>query len=321
MSAPIQIIVTCTKRKTHPVDSQLMVRSLAKDTIENRREEWIERLSSTWGIKIPAGDLYAGDHWKVVQSLIPAAVSSGFRANLWVCSAGYGLISPNCKVLPYSATFSCSHPDSVCKKLQGLTPQAAPISWWQLLSAWKGPTSGRPRNLADLSAENSRSPIWLIASKVYLNAIAKDVKTLVETLRDPERLSIFSAGTSSLPGLDDHLVPIDARLQTIAGGARRSLNIRLARKALLELRKTGPTLPALKRKFKKLLTQHPPLATYHRIPMTDEEVKRFIKFAIREDPQKRFSPLLRELRDSGHACEHRRFASLFRNVQERIHEA
>ena len=32
MSAPIQIIVTCTKRKTHPVDSQLMVRSLAKDT-------------------------------------------------------------------------------------------------------------------------------------------------------------------------------------------------------------------------------------------------------------------------------------------------
>jgi hypothetical protein len=321
VSAPIHIIVTCTKRKTHPVDPKLMVRSLAKDTIENRSEAWIDRLSSMWGLKIPAGDLYAGDHWKVVQSLIPAAASSGYRANLWVCSAGYGLISPSCKVLPYSATFSPMHPDSVCKKLKGHSSHQAPSSWWQLLSAWKGPTPGKPRRLAEMSEEISGSPIWIIASKIYLRAIAEDLKGLASNLGDPDKLSIFSAGTASLPGLNEHLIPLDARLQTIAGGARRSLNIRLARKALLELRKTGPMHAVLRRKFKRLLAQQPQLTSYGRAPMTDDEVQRFIEIAIKEEPQRTFSPLLRQLRDSGFACEHRRFASLFREVQERLNEA
>jgi len=123
-----------------------------------------------------------------------------------------------------------------------------------------------------------------------------------------------------LPGLDDHLIPLDARLQTIAGGARRSLNIRLARKALLELDKNGPTLSALRKKFTKLLAEQPPATKYDRTPMTDAEVRGFIQKAIKEEPAIKFSPLLRELRDSGFACEHRRFASLFRSVQERIHE-
>jgi hypothetical protein len=139
-------------------------------------------------------------------------------------------------------------------------------------------------------------------------------------LGDPDKLSIFSAGTDSLPGLDEHLIPMDARLQAIAGGARRSLNTRLARKALLELRKTGPTHAALSRKFKRLLAQQPQLTSYGRAQMTDEEVKRFIEIAIKAEPKRTFSPLLRQLRDSGFACEHRRFASLFRTVQERLNE-
>jgi hypothetical protein len=321
VSAPIHIIVTCTKRKTHPVDPKLMVRSLPKDTIENRGDAWIDRLSSTWGHKIPAVDLYAGDHWKVVQSLIPAAASSGYRADLWICSAGYGLISPSCKILPYSATFSPMHPDSVCKKVKGQSSRDAPSSWWQHLAAWNGPSLGKPRHLAEMAEGRRGSPIWVIASKIYLHAIAEDLKNLARNLGDPDRLSIFSAGTGSLPGLNEHLIPMDARLQTIAGGARRSLNTRLARKALLELRRSAPTHAALSRKFKRLLAQQPQLTSYGRAPMTDEEVRRFIEAAIQEEPQRAFSPLLRHLRDSGFACEHRRFATLFRQVQERINEA
>jgi hypothetical protein len=298
-----------------------MVRSLAKDTIENRGKAWIDRLSSTWGLKVPAGDLYAGDHWKVAQSLIPAAASSGYRANLWVCSAGYGLISPSCKILPYSATFSPMHPDSVCKKLKAQSSDQAPSLWWQLLSEWKGPSPEKQRRLAQLSEESSGSPIWVIASRVYLRAIAEDLIELANNLGDPDKLSIFSAGTSLLPGLTKHLIPLDARLQTIAGGARVSLNTRLARKALLELRKSEPTHAALSRKFKRLLAQQSRLTKYVRTPMTDEEVQRFIKVAIKDDPQRTFSPLLRLLRDSGFACEHRRFASLFRKVQERLYES
>jgi len=173
-----------------------------------------------------------------------------------------------------------------------------------------------PRTLAELSADNIRSPVWVVASKIYLGAIAQDLMEVVGALRDPDRLSIFSAGTGSLSGLDDHLIPLDARLQTVAGGARRSLNIRLARKALLEMGKNGPTLSALRTKFTKLLAKQPPVPKYDRTPMTDADVKRFIENALKQDPARRFSPLLRELRNSGFACEHRRFACLFRAVQE-----
>ena len=57
---------------------------------------------------------------------------------------------------------------------------------------------------------------------------------------------------------------------------------------------------------------------YDRKPLTDEEVKRFIRGKLRANPKARHSPLLRSLRESGQACEQKRFKNLFLEVQEEI---
>ena len=45
----IQIVVTCTKRKTQPIAAALKVRSLRKGTLAERGAEWTHRLRATKG--------------------------------------------------------------------------------------------------------------------------------------------------------------------------------------------------------------------------------------------------------------------------------
>ena len=72
-----------------------------------------------------------------------------------------------------------------------------------------------PRRLAELPRLYPRAAIWVVASEIYLHAIAEDVKALAAKLLNRDCLSLFSAGTKSLPGLTDYLLPLDARLRGI----------------------------------------------------------------------------------------------------------
>ena len=49
--------------------------------------------------------------------------------------------------------------------------------------------------------------------------------------------------------------------------------------------------------------------------MADQEVRAFVRDRLADDPQATHTRLLRELRDSGRACEQQRFAGLFRAEQ------
>jgi hypothetical protein len=55
--------------------------------------------------------------------------------------------------------------------------------------------------------------------------------------------------------------------------------------------------------------------------MTDDQVKVFIREALRKDSRQRPTPLLAHLREHHRACEQSRFVSLFRQVQEESYEA
>jgi hypothetical protein len=49
--------------------------------------------------------------------------------------------------------------------------------------------------------------------------------------------------------------------------------------------------------------------------MSDEEVRGFVRKRLGEAPESRHTRLLRELRDSGRACEQGRFKQLFMQVR------
>jgi hypothetical protein len=238
---------------------------------------------------------------------------------IWVCSAGYGLLSWASRVSPYAATFAPGEADSVCREGTGAVAATANRCWWRLLSGWAGPDPGAPRSLAELARSAPEAPLLVAASAVYLGALLADLSQARRELTDPGQLVLLSAGAHGEGELAEHLLPCDARLQSVVGGARTSLNARLARLALQELDGKGPALPALRARFTRLLHGRPRPVSAARVPLTDEELKRTIRAAVREDPGLRPTPLLRRLRDEGRACEQHRFAALFREVWEQLH--
>src|SRR5581483_11722789 len=105
-----------------------------------RAAGWLKLLRRGTAGTVPAAELYLGDHWAVVREL---ATRPGVR--VWVCSAGYGLVSVESPLRPYSATFAAGEPDSVCVGAEDVT--ATRRAWWRALAGWDGPGPAGPRSL------------------------------------------------------------------------------------------------------------------------------------------------------------------------------
>ena len=319
MSNIINVIVTCTKQKTRKCPPALQLGNVHGRTIDARVRQWKLRLDRTEGETIGPRSLYAGDHWAVARNLGGLAKPNE-QILVWVISAGYGLLGLDAPIQPYSATFSTRHPDSVVLPYDTLAYDASADkrAWWNALIDlnWN---REKPFSLADLAAEYPDSPMLIAASGNYLHAVQDDLINAREKLNDLDLLAIMAAGTSQLGELTQHLIPSDARLQPVVGGVLRSLNVRLLRYALETSRRTPPSLSNLSRRFQKLLNEAPDRPKYDRAPVSDDEVRRFVQKAIRQNKRVTQTGLLRELRDSGKACEQGRFRALFKETHGAYH--
>jgi hypothetical protein len=98
------------------------------------------------------------------------------------------------------------------------------------------------------------------------------------------------------------------------GGARTSLNARIVAYILNRFRAEELRMPILQKHFKNILSRAPEARTYHRKRMTETQVETFIRKALLKEPKVSFSALLRSLRDSGMACEYKRFRQMFHTI-------
>jgi len=177
-----------------------------------------------------------------------------------------------------------------------------------------------PRSLRALAAQEPNGTVLVAASPNYLLAASADLEAAADALQSSDRLAVFSAATASLGALQRFLVPSSARLQALLGGARQSLNARLLKRALAETRDIGRlTTPALRAWAKELAMMQPPAPQYHHTPMSDDEVRRYVTGKLEENPSAKHTALLRQLRDSGRACEQSRFRRLFEEVRGARH--
>ena len=308
MAAHVLLLVSCTNRKTRTPSFALMLRNVSPGTTESRAKSWLRRLNAAGGPTYAAESLYAGDHWHVVRSLSESSARNAVRSEVFVCSAGYGLISASTKIRPYSATFTSSHPDSVVRTQSDGEAGIARRQWWSAISSWEGPEPGSARSLAVAMRHFDYALIAL--SPPYLDAIGDDLAKALTTAK-PEKISIFSAGAKKSHRFGEYLIPCDSRLRSIIGGACSSLNIRCLRHAI-ERASEGLDHESVKRRFARLLEERPAAPLPERTPMSDQEVTSFILEALTADPGARPTPLLRRLRDSGRSCEQSRFSELFR---------
>ncbi len=317
MSLPFHIIVTCTKQKTLEIPDALRLRNLRAKTLAKRARRWIERLEKTAAPQVPAEQLYCGDHWQLAKQLRTLAARKGFEPALWVISTGYGLIPAEAPIKPYMATFSTSHDDTICVN----TSDGESFSqWWQLLARWGGPVAGAPRTLADLTVREPHANVLLVSSEAYLDAVREDLVAAGSQLKSREQLLIVSAGTKNLGELTSSLVPLDARAQDALGGARRTLNVRMARWILQNAKPNEKlTASSVHLRCRKWLERQPKIQSFNRRRSTDDMVRKFLSAELSRNPDASFSPLLTRYRARNWACEQFRFRELFRDVRRQVH--
>lgn len=316
MAKTLTVIVTCTKDKRVAVPESCKLRNIPGDSLSEKIRTWESVTKQFWSDSIRVKDLYAGDHWTTVK----AFNSKYFNLDVWVCSAGLGLIHTDDYVVPYAATFSPSHPDFVAAKLTALDRTTAVSHWWNATQKlWKSRFRDRPRSIKDLMNKYPERSILIVASDNYMRAITEDVRDGLGNLIDTNQLTIVSAGSKSLKGFEQNLVPCDGRLQAVVGGAMRSLNTRVAAQIIRDS-KVPPTASSLRTRYQKILDQQKPVERYTRQPLSDHEVKNFIRKQLRANPKQSHSPLLRLLRSSNLACEQKRFASLHKQVWEEFND-
>jgi hypothetical protein len=168
----LHLIVTCTKRKTAAAGSTVFPE--AKDA-GSACEAWKRILAQT-GINqtaITAGDLYTGQHWSRA-----AAAASRTGAELWIISAGLGLLHSSDPIVPYDATFS-SMPFSHRAMWQELT--ARPL------------TNRRSSSLTALMQERPDDRFVIAASPVYLRAVEEDLCSARRALHSLDQLTIVTS--------------------------------------------------------------------------------------------------------------------------------
>lgn len=172
VTSNLHLIITCTRRKTVAAGSTVFPEE--RDAV-CAYEGWMKMLGQALDKQsfLTAGELYSGQHW---QRAVAAAESTG--AELWVLSAGLGLLHITDRVVPYEATFS--------------SMQASPRKIWSLLIS-SPPTERRCASLQALMQERPHDRFIVAASPVYLQAVEEDLCAGRDELVSAEQMTIVTS--------------------------------------------------------------------------------------------------------------------------------
>lgn len=292
----IVLVVACSRRKRMRAPFDLRLSSI--DAAPNERAtQWRERLDEVSAVQRRAQELYTGDHWHAACEAYRLAQRYSSRAELWVISAGYGLIRSSKPIKPYSATFAIGSVDSVWRGQADGNRQACLQDWWQVLS--------HDASLPDLLQGDGA--IVIAAGAPYLEALTADLEAAFRHDPSGERISVVSAGSRG----NSALLPVNGQYRSVVGGTDAAINARV----LTLLAAEAPVHHFRRSAMTSALTpfaSHLPVTT-RRVgkAVTNDEVARLIIAIRRRLPTASRTQALREVRSAGIACEQSRFASIW----------
>ncbi len=291
--AKLTIVVNCTERKSQTPNPKLQARSLPQEAVEKRVRQWRRRVDEA----VPSStliDLYQGEAWQQVRGLAHDAVNLGFKVRLLVASAGLGLRDANSKGPAYAATFAGGHPDTVTP------PGPASQVWWKALENFGD---------SDSLTETTDDRVLLVLSENYARAMHGDLEELAARGGD----LLLVGGAKTVEGLPR--LPADMGLRRQVGGTASSITLRIARLWLARRTSNGVYHPNDARRWSNWAASVSQLERYDRTPASDSELRALIARLKETDPSLSATRALRSLRDTGIACEQKRFGELFRTTQ------
>ena len=256
--------------------------------------------------------MYVGENWRLVQALAVQVQKAGWSVDVWITSAGYGLLSRETPITPYSCTFADTSEDQVARGQPAGQRLQYNREWWSALTGLRAKQEAAPTSLAALAERNPTATLLMLASPDYVRATHADLASAVERLRCPEQLSIITSGSGWCGDLlEDYILSIDERTRSALGGTMQGLHARAALNLLQSSALGEPfTAAELRARYEAMVAETPRPEKPSRTPMTDEEVAAFLRAELAQQPKAGWTLLLRTLRKSGRACEQRRFRRL-----------
>jgi len=190
------VITACTNRKRVAAPVGLKAASLTPGSLASVAEAWLGRLrSATPAVK--AEGLYAGRAFAEARRI----ANDG---NLYIVSAGLGLVQAQAEVPAYGLTIAAGTADNVLARVIG---PAAPVDWWRL-----GPARS-PFNIDVLELAEQHPGVLILAAlpSGYLLMVAADLTRLAD--RTDGRLRLFCAAPpADMPeALRMAVMPYDTR--------------------------------------------------------------------------------------------------------------
>lgn len=304
----LHLITNCTSKKT-----KQLTESISISDIQSREDiaakEWVEKLSSE-SKTLPASELYLGDHWSRALEVI------NYGSKVSIISAGYGLISSSDNLCKYDATFSSGSVNSVSKLFKEASLSKSNYQWWRLVNSLK---SQGNNGLIDLYDSNPSDQFIISTSPAYLKVIEPElVKLALSKKLSIYNTAIFSSNQRLNKSLEPFFYKVEDDLCAELGGSRVSLNIRLAAHVIKNISDTANFATEVEGIYREIRTKSEPAIKYDRKKLDDESVSNFIKNFLESSSKAKpaASPILRELRNKGMACEQKRFKNIFESIMQ-----
>ena len=292
MLEKLTIVVNCTDRKSAAPAPHLRIGSLPSGDNATRFEVWRQRIAAAES-QISLLNLYQGEAWQQVRGLADDARTAGFTVQLLVASAGLGLRDVSTCAPAYAATFATGHADSVASGTPNLR------DWWRRLRSLDSTKS---------LSQDSNDRVLLVLSETYARSMDDDLVRLAQRGGD----LLLVGGARCIEGLPR--LPADRSLRADLGGTASSVSIRMARRWMQRHRGSFLHDAKAATQWTRWASSVALVERYDRAPMTDVEISRLIEQIVVDDPAISATRALRLLRDSGVACEQKRFGHLFRGL-------
>ena len=310
----VNLITTCTNGKHGTEDNILHLGdySAAKTPYLVLIKAWTEALNKALSNStlIRVKSLYKGGHWATAKSICQHDC-----VELWVLSAGFGLLHAEDKIVPYQATFAVGHRESIPLYSNEYNGKGFYRTWWKQISENSPFKDKHPTSIADLMRDNSKDYFVISGSPDYINAIEIDIINGLRFLKSSNKQLVIITSKNINPRLNEYFFKSDARMAHWLKCNMLMLNISLAKYIINQfVNNSLNDIGELSKSIYQELQSLPERKIVKGQKRTPEEVEKYILELQRQNPQISATQALRTFRDSGNSFEEKRFRGLFQTV-------
>lgn len=295
------IAVNCTSKKTATAGKDLCARNLGRGEVAQLAKEWRSRVDGACAQQVPARELYSGRAFALAGKTAERA-----GADLYVLSAGMGLVKQDALMPPYNLSVAPGTDDCILQRARGESFTAS--QWWAALHEAQG-----TRPLVNLLSQSPKAMLVLAATRPYIEMVEEELMSL--TAVQMSRLRIV--GPTRVDGLPELLrpsvMPYDDRLNDADLGLQGT-RFDFAARALTHFvglvggdeRIQSPQDHAKRVRLSLARRQAPERLQRERIDA--EALRRHVRM-LKKAGESKTSALAKLRKDLGYACEQQRFSS------------